>query len=360
MLIKTYNKFIYKTFSLILLKVLLIFAALILTLNLFDEINFFKDSDKNFTFPIFLTFLNLPSIIYDTFPFIFLISTQFFFLKILQNNELNIFKIHGIKNFQILKNLIITTFMLGIVVVTIFYNISAKFKNLYIEFKNTSSNDNKYLAVITENGLWIKDEFEDSIHIVNAVQIQKDLLLDVSIFQFDKKFNLEKSIYSKEVSITSKNWVIKKPTINQKNQIIDDIETLNFESNFDYNKIIKLYSNLSSLTFFGLLDLENDYKSIGYSTSEIILHKHKIYSFPFNLMIVSLFAGILMLNIGYNKNYVFNVILGIILSVTIYYINYLSFTMGENGKIPLVLSVWLPILILSIFNLIGLVRINEK
>ena len=86
----------------------------------------------------------------------------------------------------------------------------------------------------------------------------------------------------------------------------------------------------------------------------------KIYSFPFFLVIVSLFAGILMLNIGYNKDYIFNVILGIMLSVTIYYINYLSFTLGENGKLPIALSVWLPIMILSMFNLIGLVRINEK
>jgi len=34
--------------------------------------------------------------------------------------------------------------------------------------------------------------------------------------------------------------------------------------------------------------------------------------------------------------------------------------LGENGKIPLMASTWLPLLLLMIFILIGLVRINEK
>ena len=360
MLIKTYNKFIYKTFNNILLKVILIFAALIFTLNIFEEINFFKDSEKNFYFPLILTFLNLPSLLYDTLPFIFLITTQFFFIKIIHNDELNIFKINGVKNIKLLLTLSINIFIIGIFVVTIFYNLSAKFKNVYLDFKNTSSDDNKYLAVITENGVWIKDEMEDSIYIINANKIEKHLLLSVSIFKFDKNFRLKETLYSDKVSIETKEWVLTNPSISFNNNTTKQTEEIIFKSHFDYNKIMKLYSNLSALTFFELMNLEKDYKSIGYSTSNIELHMQKIYSFPFFLVIVSLFAGILMLNIGYNKDYIFNVILGIMLSVTIYYINYLSFTLGENGKLPIALSVWLPIMILSIFNLIGLVRINEK
>ena len=360
MLIKTYNRFIYRTFNIILLKVILIFATLIFTLNLFEEISFFKDDEKNFYFPLLLTFLNLPSLLYDTFPFIFLISTQFFFIKIIQNDELNIFKIYGVKNIELLLTLVVNIFIIGVFIVTIFYNLSAKFKNIYIDFKNSSSNDNKYLAVITENGLWIKDELKDLIYIINANKIEEKLLHDVSIFKFDKKFNLQETIFSDKVSIETKKWILTNPKISSNNRTTKETGDVIFNSHFDYNKIMKLYSNLSSLTFFELLQLKKDYRSIGYSTSDIELHMNKIYSFPFSIMIVSLFAGILMLNIGYNKDYIFNVILGIMLSVTIYYINYLSFTLGENDKLPITLSVWLPIIILSMFNLIGLVRINEK
>ena len=37
-------------------------------------------------------------------------------------------------------------------------------KNNYLEFKNKYTQDNKYLAVINENGLWIKDRIEVILH----------------------------------------------------------------------------------------------------------------------------------------------------------------------------------------------------
>ena len=44
-----------------------------------------------------------------------------------------------------------------------------------------------------------------------------------------------------------------------------------------------LFSDLTSLTYFDLLALEDDYKAIGYSTSEINIQKHRFYSLPFLL-----------------------------------------------------------------------------
>ena len=48
--------------------------------NLFEEISFFKSSDVNLFFPVLIGGLNVPSAIFEIFPFIFLIATQFFFL----------------------------------------------------------------------------------------------------------------------------------------------------------------------------------------------------------------------------------------------------------------------------------------
>ena len=89
-------------------------------------------------------------------------------------------------------------------------------------------------------------------------------------------------------------------------------------------------------------------------------HLEKIYAYPIYLSIMTLFAGIIMLNIKFNKPKIFNIILGILLSVVIYYINYFSNILGENGKISTSLSVWMPLLILSLISSMGLVRINEK
>ena len=57
---------------------------------------------------------------------------------------------------------------------------------------------------------------------------------------------------------------------------------------------------------------------------------------------------------------ILNITLGIFLSVVIYYVNYFSSLLGTNGKIPIILSIWLPLIILFIISSIGLVRLNEK
>jgi len=176
----------------------------------------------------------------------------------------------------------------------------------------------------------------------------------------NKKFELIQSINSKEVDVSKNNWVIKNANISKNNFTQKNVKNIIFKSHFDIEKINNLFSNLSSLTFWQLKKLKKDYKSLGYSTLDINSHLEKIYAYPIYLSIMTLFAGIIMLNVKFNKPKIFNIILGILLSVVIYYINYFSNILGENGKISTTLSVWMPLLILSLISSIGLVRINEK
>ena len=67
-----------------------------------------------------------------------------------------------------------------------------------------------------------------------------------------------------------------------------------------------------------------------------------------------------MFNIKKDKSLFFHIILGILMSVIIYYINFMFSSLGNNGKIPIIASIFLPILFISIFAIIGLIRINEK
>ncbi len=359
MIINTYKKYILSLFSKSLVEVTLVFFSLILIINLFEEINFLKNESVAGYYPVFLSLLNAPSVIFDIMPFIFLISTLFFFIKLIEKNELSIFKYNGITNNQILSTLVIFSFTIGILLIVAFYTFSAKLKNQYLLIKNGFTSDDKYLAVITENGLWIRDEVDNTINIINADKIKKNLLINVSIVQFDKNFNLLKVIQSEEININSKNWIISKPFITKKN-ITNESSMITFKSNFDIEKVNNLFSNLSSMSLMELNKLKKDYLALGYSTVDVEVYENKIYSVPIYLAIMTLVSGIIMFNSKYRKSKTFNIILGISLSVVMYYINYFSGILGENGRVPIILSVWLPLIILTIICLIGLVRLNEK
>ena len=356
---KTYIKFLINLFNISFFKVFIIFFIFILISNILEQIEFFKNIDLSFNYLILLSFLNTPSIIFEILPFIFLLSTQVFFIQLIEKNELEIFKYTGLDNIKIMKILGAYSFLLGIVFIIFFYNTSSILKNSFLLIKNSYSEDNKYLAVITENGLWIKDEINNGINIINASKVDNEFLLNVSITRFNKDFDVVEILKSKKVDITSNKWKIFNPTILRDNSQ-STLSEIVLKSNFDLEKINSLFSNLSSLTIIDLITLRKSYVSLNYSVTDIDSHLLKIISYPIYLTLITIFSAIIMFNIGYQKNTFFKITLGIFLSVIIYYINNFLSVLGTNEKIPLTLSIFLPLIILSIINFISIIKLNEK
>ena len=360
MIIKIYQQYLIKSLLKYIFLISGIFLILSFLLNIIEEIRFFKNLDLGISYSFLLTFLNVPSIVYEIFPFIFLISTQMFFVNLFEKEELIVLKKHGLDNLVLIKILIITSLVCGILIVSLFYTLSAQMKHSYLTFKNKFTNDNKYLAVVNENGLWIKDEVDNSINIINAEIFENDTLKKLIITQMDEDFNIIKTIIGKSANIQKNTWKIKNVEVHETEKSKVSLDQILFKTNFNKEKLNNIFSNLSSLTFIELLSMSKDYNQLGYSTLEINSHLHKLYSFPIYLMIMSLVGGILMLNIKYNKSKIVNITIGIILSVIIYYLNYFINLLGTNEKIPTILSIWLPHLILFLFCLTFLIRINEN
>ena len=360
MFLKVYQKYLIKEFIVTSLKISFIFFVLGFIMGILEELNFFSEYDVNYYFPIYLVFLNVPSLLYEIFPFIFLLTSQFFFIKLLEKGELNAFKNHGLSNFKILKLTTFVSFLLGIFIIVIFYNFSAILKFKYLDIKKDFTKDNKYLATITENGLWIKDEINNEINFINAKNFTFNTLNEVDIIQLNDKFEFIKNIRSKSAQIEKNIWILNNSKVIDKSNNVVEKEKLIFKSNFNYKEINNLFSNLSSLTIWNLFELKKNYNSINYSTTEIDYHLQKVLAYPILITIITLMASILMLNINYKKPKVFLIIIGILLSVIIYYINFFFGTLGKNEKIPLLVSIWTPIIILTMFSIIGMIRINEK
>ena len=359
-MIKIYQSYLIRSYWMILFFVSLIFFSLSIILNIFEEVSFFKDINVNAFYPILLTLLTAPTIVYETFPFIFFISTQFLFIRLMDKEELDIFKKISLSNIKLIGILSISSFIISLILVTIFYTLASNLRFMYLEMKNKYSGDNKYLAIVTENGLWIKDEIDEYVNIINAEKIDGKVLKQVTINQFSKDYENLNNIVADEINIENKEWLIMKGSFSKINQGLKSFENLTFKSNFDAEQINKLFSDLSSLNILELNKLKKDYSNLGYSLTNINIHMQKLIAYPIYLTVMTIFASVIMLNIKRNKSKLFHIVLGVLLSVLIYYINYFSSLLGQNERMPEVMSIWLPLIIISLFCTIGLVRINEK
>ncbi|ARJ48133.1 LptF/LptG family permease [Candidatus Pelagibacter sp. RS39] len=359
-MVKTLDRYFISLFFKKLLILSVIFFSLSFTLTIFEEITFLSDSTSAFYLPFMLAIFDAPTTLLEIFPFIILITAQLFFIELVKKKENELIKINNLNNLYLIKLLAICSFLFGIIIITIYYPISSKLKFIYSDIKNVYSEDGKYLKHINDNGIWIKDEIKNEIYIINGAQKKDPYLEDVFISKFNNNFDLIENISAKKIDITSDEWIIENPIIFKNNQQIQLNENIILKTHFNIDKINSSFRNLNSFNLFQLIDIKRENILLGYSSQDIDLHLLRIISLPIYFTILVIISSIIMLNIKKNKPYIFHVLLGISLSVIIYYINNIFNVFGLTNKIPIYLSIFFPMIFLSIISIVGLIRINEK
>ena len=359
-MVKTLDKYFISLFFKKLLILSVIFFSLSFTLTIFEEITFLSESPSAFYLPFMLAIFNAPTTLLEIFPFIILITAQLFFMELVKKKENELIKINNLNNFYLIKILSICSFIFGIIIITIYYPISSKLKFIYSDIKNVYSEDGKYLKHLNDNGLWIKDEIKNEIFIINGAKKNDPFLEDVFISKFNSNFDLVENIFTKKIDITTNEWVIKNPIIFKNNRQTQLEENIVLNTHFNIDKINSSFRNLNSFNLFQLINIKKENMLLGYSSQDIDLHFLKIITLPIYFTILVIISSIIMLNIKKNKPYIFHVLLGISLSVIIYYINNIFNVFGLTNKIPIYLSIFFPMIFLGILSIVGLMRINEK
>ena len=249
--------------------------------------------------------------------------------------------------------------MIGVIILIIYYTLSSNLKSHYYNFKNNISDQNEYLAVVNQSGLWIKEEINDTINIIHAKKFKDNIIKNITITQTNSKFKTPNTIIAEKADISKKLWSLNKVRIIDNEAQDHKFLNYEYESSFDGEIIANLFSNLNSLNLYQLYELSENYSRIGYSVTEVMVHLNKLYSMPIFFLLMTLLGFLIMTKFKFIKTKFFTVVIGVIVSVVVYYLNYFSSIFGANETLPITLSIWLPHLILLLTCSIGIVRINE-
>jgi len=354
----TINFYLLKEFFKVVVNTSLVFFCLGLIINLFEEINFFKDYDVGIYLPLILSFLFVPSLFYNMFPFIILLSGIWFFLHIRKTDEIIAMKISGMSNLSIILVPSILSIILGIFFITLVNPVTSTLVKKYESTKGSFEKDQDYLAAITSNGIWIKEKN----NIIKSSMLNKNNLLDVSIYEFDNNDNFLKRFEAESADISSRNWILKNVKIIDKDgkSIEENTSNIIYKSIYDVKKIKSLYSNLDTISFW---NLQNEIKLLenrGYSTREMRSKLQQSLAFPFFLLSMIFLGGVITLGTqskDSNWKYVF---IALFASVLIFYFNRFSAALGKTDKLSIEVSVWMPVIIIFILSAVGLIHANQK
>jgi len=345
------------------LKVILIFYSFGLILNLFEEIEFFKNLDKNILTPIILTALYIPSLIIKLLPFIIFISSMWFLLNLRNSKDLLTLKVFGYSNFKIFFTLATTSFILGWLILFAINPITSGMMKYYEQTKSKYSRDIDHLVTINKNGLWIKENLKFGQRIITADETKNNILKNVTVFNLDKNYNLVEKISSKTADISNNQWSLKDVVISRfqeglfKEQLIDSHVML---SKYNYEKIVSLFKNFETMSFIELILDYQDLQNRGYNKMYLDQNLNSMLAMPFFLFIMTALASILTMNTLKKSNNFTFIIAGLLCCVIIYYFKDLSLALGQTNRISLSLAAWMPVVIIALFSSIGILQINEK
>ena len=360
MILKKYQSYLTSIFLKQFAIICVVFFCLVIIVNFFEEVRFSEKYSVDLFYAIYLSFLNAPSLIFEIFPFIFLITVKVFYLRLNDKNELDILNSNGISKIRIIFLLTIVSILLGLFILLFYYSFSSSLKSKYLDIKNRFSNTNEYLAVVKDDGLWIKEEIEDNIFFIHAERFDANILKELTITEIDKYYNSKNTITADKANIVSKNWYLENVSLIDKNGNKEDYKSLVHNSSFDGEIISNLFSNLNALNIYELHNLSKSYLKIGYSNIDIKIHLNKIYSMPFFYILMTVLGFVIINKLKNFKSRFFIIIFGVFVSVIVYYLNYFSGILGNSGVLPIYLSVWAPLIILFLVCNIGLIRVNEN
>ena len=356
------NNYLAKEFLKININISLFFFCLGFIVNLFEEINFFKDFDVGIDIPIMLSVLYIPNLLYNAFPFVILLSGIWFFQKIKKTEEIISMKVSGMSNFSVIVVPSILSIILGIFIITSINPITSILVKKYETIKGSYESDQNYLAAITVNGIWIKEKNFGKNYIIRSQNLNNQNLIKVTIYEFDYSNNFLRRIEASSADISSLNWNLRDAKVIDKDgkTISKNIDNLSYQSMYDIKKIKSLYSNLDTISFW---NLEKEIKLLedrGYSTSEMRSKLQRSLAFPFFLLSMILLSGVFTLGMRLKENNWTYIFVAIITSVLIFYFNDFSAALGKTEKLPIEVSVWMPIVIIFIFGTVGLIHVNQK
>jgi lipopolysaccharide export system permease protein len=270
----------------------------------------------------------------------------------------------GYSNIQIILIPALTSFVIGYLIVFLIVPFSSSMLKYYEELRS-EYNDTKNLVFVNETGIWILDRNEKEKNIIRIEKISKDFstINQITIYNYDLFNNFIKRIDANDGIVNDKNWQLNKVYIiatNKKNSPQSYLSNYTYISSVNINELKNVYKNTETTS---LLDISKEMLILedkGYSIVDLKIRYQKLISLPIYLLAMSILSGLMIINLGKTSNYLKYGSYGVIISVMIYFLNDLSITIAKSGIISVDFSVWIPIFLIILINLVGITQVNAK
>ncbi|MBN9412543.1 MAG: LptF/LptG family permease [Candidatus Paracaedimonas acanthamoebae] len=300
--------------------------------------------DVNFKILFQILIFKFPSLIQRVLPFITFFSAILTFWMFNRTHELTVIRAVGVSIWQILSPLIIVTFLIGGIDLLLINPISSKMMVRYEQLDDYYLHDKKESLTVSETGLWISEARKDQqliFHMKN-VNLEKQLFKGIVITVYDQKNHFIESISATSALLKKGQLYLTNVWKVAPERLPEKYATLKFPTTISLDIIKNTGISPVSVSFWELPMTARLLEASGISGLKYILHWHALLSRWGWLSAMVILAASCSLRPLRQQGMVYLMTIGAFVAFLLYFLRDITYALGASGKLPIVLSAWLP------------------
>lgn len=342
--------YIARRFLWLVLMVTLVFTALLLPIDLMEQLRELDGQSAGIGDGLRLAALNLPAALYQILPLIVILATLALFLQLARSSELVVIRAAGRSAIRALFAPVAAAILLGGLALLIVNPIVAATQGVYErEIAQFRTGQSSVLSV-SEEGVWLRQGDRDGQTVIRAARSSLDgtVLFEATFIAFDGEGTPIERVDARRAELSQGDWLLEDakrwPLGSSDNPERDAkaVAVATIPSTLTEDQIRDSFGVPSSIPIFQLPSFIRQLDAAGFSGRSHRVWMHMELANPFMLAaMVMIGAAFTMRHARAGKTGTM-VLVALLLGFTIFFLRSFAQTLGENGQLPVQLAAWSP------------------
>ena len=343
------NLYIARRFLWLFLRVFAGFFALMLMIDLIDEMRKFASPGVTLAEALQLSLMNVPAAMYRILPLILILSAIGLFLGLARSSELVVVRSSGRSGLSFLMAPVVTAFGIGAFAVAVLDPLVAATSHRYDTLSAGHAREGSVLSV-SESGLWLRQGNDQGQTVIKAARANLDgtVLFAASFLTFAPDGTPQARVEAQKATLIPGFWQLSGAKVwplttdNPERDVKTLPEGATIATDLTRDRIHDSFGTPSAISFWNLPNYIQDLERAGFSA-----RSHQVW-FQMELALPLLLAAMVLVAAGFTMRHARMaktgtlVLFALLSGFGVFFLRNFGQILGENGQIPVLMAAWTP------------------
>jgi lipopolysaccharide export system permease protein len=343
----TLNLYFAKKFLWMFARVFAAFFAMMLMIDVIEELRRFSDPGISISEAVVLALMNVPSAIYQVLPLILILTAIALFIGLSRSSELVVVRAAGRSGLNFLFSPVLSAFCVGLFAVAVLNPIVAATSKRYDSLSSGFARNGSVLS-LADGGVWLRQGGDEGQTVIHAERANLDgtELFDVDFLSFSTDGTPTSRIRASSAKLQPGYWEVQGGKIwpltnaNPEKTASATPDGMAIPTNLTRDSIRDSFGTPSAISFWDLPDYIKGLEHAGFSA-----RSHKVW-LQMELAQPLLLAAMVLIAAGFTMRHARMaktgslVLAALLCGFGVFFLRNFGQILGENGQLPVVLAAW--------------------